>query len=321
MTITIDLSRLPPPSIIEPLSYETILAEMRAELKNRCPDWTASEIESDPANKVLEVCAYRELNVRQRVNDAARANLLAFAASTDLDHLAAFYGVTRLEAETPVQFEARMAAAGRPRNSGETDAAYLARMASAHGVGPLPAEADAALRLRIQNRIQGWANAGGAAHYRYWALSAGAGVKDAAVSSPSQGIVRIAVLATGGGAPSDELLDAVRAVVTRDDVRVLTDTVEVVPATIKTVDVTARVWLYPETPIEVFDAARTAFAPAVDEARGLGWDLTRSWIVGPLQAARVHRVELDAPLADATCGPTECVALGSVAITLEGRNR
>lgn len=280
MTTTIDLSRLPPPTILEALSYEVILAEMRADLKIRFPAWTAN-LESDPANKLLEVCAYRELILRQRANDVVRANLLAFAIGADLDHLAGFYGVGRLDGET-----------------------------------------DAALRFRIQNRVQGWSNAGGAAQYRYWALSASPDVQDAAVSSPSAGRVRIAVMSrTGNGAPDAGLLDAVKAVVLRDDVRVLTDTVEVVGATIKPVTVAARVWLYPETPEQVFAETVAAFSTAVTEARGMGWDLTRSWVISRLHAGGVHRVEVDSPVADAACGPDECVALGAVSITLEGRNR
>ncbi|CAO3418750.1 baseplate assembly protein [Azospirillum doebereinerae] len=280
MTTSIDLSRLPPPTILEALSYEAILSEMKADLKIRLPDWTA-DLESDPVNKLLEVCAYRETILRQRANEVARANLLAFATGADLDHLAAFYGVTRLDGET-----------------------------------------DTALRFRIQNRVQGWANAGGAAHYRYWALSADPNIQDAAVSSPSAGRVRIAVLSRSGtGAPDTALLDSVKAVVLRDDVRVLTDTVEVVGATIKPVTVAARLWLYPETPEAVFAETVDAFSTALAEARGLGWDLTRSWIVARLHAGGVHRVEVDSPMVDVSCAPDECVALGTVSITLEGRNR
>ena len=176
---TIDLSSLPAPGIIEELDFEVILRAMRDDLVARFPPIApVIDLQSEPARKLLEVCAYRELLLRQRVNDAARANLLAFAGTTDLDHLASFYGVTRLTEET-----------------------------------------DTALRLRVQQRIQGWSNAGGAAHYRYWALTADERVSDAAVSSPSAGIVRIAVLsAEGDGASSEDLPTAVRAIVLRDDV-------------------------------------------------------------------------------------------------------
>ncbi len=93
----IDLSKLPPPQLIEELDYELILTEMRDKLRELLPEWTGYELESDPANKVLEVAAYREMLLRQRVNEAARSVMVAFARGTDLDHLAAFYPERRLE--------------------------------------------------------------------------------------------------------------------------------------------------------------------------------------------------------------------------------
>ncbi|MEG1798701.1 MAG: baseplate J/gp47 family protein [Synergistaceae bacterium] len=93
----IDLSKLPAPNIIEELNYETILAAMRADLEDRLPGWTAAVLESDPANKILEVAAYRELLLRQRINEAIKACMIAFASGSDLEHLSAFFAVARLE--------------------------------------------------------------------------------------------------------------------------------------------------------------------------------------------------------------------------------
>lgn len=158
MMSVIDLSRLPPPGIVEELDAERILAALLAGFKARFPAFTAA-LESEPVVKLLENAAYREVYVRAHINDAARSTLLAFAGGADLDHLAVFYGVSRLTAEE-----------------------------------------DATLRRRVLSRIQGWANAGGAAHYRYWALSADADVQDVAVFSPMPGLVHIAVLVRDGAA-------------------------------------------------------------------------------------------------------------------------
>ncbi|MBA1636880.1 baseplate assembly protein, partial [Escherichia coli] len=46
--------------------------------------------------KLLEENAYRELIWRQRVNEAARAVMLACAAGNDLDVIGANYNTTRL---------------------------------------------------------------------------------------------------------------------------------------------------------------------------------------------------------------------------------
>jgi phage-related baseplate assembly protein len=91
----IDLSQLPAPNIVEPLSAETIFQAMLTDLQARDPSFTGL-VESDPAYKILEVCAFRELLLRQRVNDAARGVMLAFALGTELDHIGALFGVTRL---------------------------------------------------------------------------------------------------------------------------------------------------------------------------------------------------------------------------------
>ena len=94
----IDLSRLPAPTVVEAIDYETVLAALKADLVARWPDYTA-DLESDPAIKLLEVAAYREVLLRQRVNDAARAVLVATAIGSDLDHLGALLNVARLEVE------------------------------------------------------------------------------------------------------------------------------------------------------------------------------------------------------------------------------
>ena len=280
MTMLSDLVSLPAPAVIEPLSFETIFLELQTEFQSRYPDYSAL-LASDPAVKLLEVAAYREILLRNRINVAAKASLLAFATSSDLDHLAAFYGVTRLMDET-----------------------------------------DEGLRLRTRQRIIGFANAGGAAHYRYWALSASPEVADVEVDSPEPGRVRISVLAKGEEQTvSNAVLDAVRAVVLRDDIRVLTDTVEVVPAELIPVTVTARIWLYPDTPMAAFEAIEARFKEAFAAQSGLGWDLTPSWVIGELHRPGVHKVELHSPTTDIRANANQAVRLMHLNLEFAGRDR
>lgn len=284
MTTLNDLASLPTPAVIETLSFETIFSELQAEFQSRYPDYSAL-LASDPAVKLLEVAAYREVLLRNRINAAAKAALLAFATGSDLDHLAAFYGVTRLMDET-----------------------------------------DEALRLRTRQRIIGFANAGGAAHYRYWALSASPEVADVEVDSPEPGRVRISVLAKEGDHADDStvpitVLTAVRAVVLRDDIRVLTDTVEVVPAELIPVTVAARIWLYPDTPMAAFDAIGAGFKEALAAQSGLGWDLTPSWVIGELQRPGVHKVELHSPTTDIRANANQAVRLMNLNLEFAGRDR
>jgi phage-related baseplate assembly protein len=280
MTTLSDLASLPTPAVIEPLSFDTIFSELQTEFQSRYPDYSAL-LASDPAVKLLEVAAYREVLLRNRINAAAKASLLAFATGSDLDHLAAFYGVTRLFNET-----------------------------------------DEALRLRTRQRIIGFANAGGAAHYRYWALSASPDVADVEVDSPEPGRLRISVLAKGEGETvPDAILDAVRAVVLRDDIRVLTDTVEVVAAELIPVTVTARIWLYPDTPMAAFEAIEVRFKEALAAQSGLGWDLTPSWVIGELQRPGVHKVEVHSPTTDIRANANQAVRLMKLNLEFAGRDR
>jgi phage-related baseplate assembly protein len=279
-TLAPELAGLPSPQVLETLRFETVFDALLRDFQVRYPQYSAL-LASDPAIKLIEVAAYRELLLRARINEAARANLLAFALGHDLEHLGAFYGVTRL-----------------------------------------PQEQDEPLRRRIRARIMGFANAGGAAHYRYWALSASPEVADVAVDSPGPGRVRISVLPIGHSDTVPEaLLDTVRATVLRDDVRVLTDTVEVVPVSLVPVTVTAKIWLYPDTPMAVFDSLAHRLTQALTKEAVLGWDLTRSWLIGQLQQAGVHKVELAEPATDLRIHSTQAVRLTDVQLTFAGRDR
>ena len=279
-TMAPELAGLPAPQVLETLRFETVFDALLRDFQVRYPQYSAL-LASDPAIKLIEVAAYRELLLRARINEAARANLLAFAVGNDLEHLGAFYGVTRL-----------------------------------------PQEQDEPLRRRIRARIMGFANAGGAAHYRYWALSASPEVADVAVDSPGPGRVRISVLPTGHSDTVPEvLLETVRATVLRDDVRVLTDTVEVVPVSLVPVTVTAQIWLYPDTPMAVFEALAQRLSQALAKEAVLGWDLTRSWLIGQLQQPGVHKVALISPDADIRIHSTQAVRLTDVQLTFTGRDR
>lgn len=275
-----ELAGLPTPQVLETLRFETVFDALLRDFQVRYPQYSAL-LASDPAIKLLEVAAYRELLLRSRINEAARANLLAFAIGNDLEHLGAFYGVSRL-----------------------------------------PQEQDEPLRRRIRARIMGFANAGGAAHYRYWALSASPEVADVAVDSPGPGRVRISVLPTGHSDTVPEaLLETVRATVLRDDVQVLTDTVEVVPVSLVPVTVTAQIWLYPDTPMAVFEGLAPRLTRELTQAAVLGWDLTQSWLIGQLQQPGIHKVELISPDADIRIHSTQAVRLTDVQLTFAGRDR
>lgn len=105
---TIDLSQLPPPDVLEPLDFEAVYQEILSQFRVLMGESWSANLESDPVVKLLELAAYREIMLRARINDAARANLLAFAGGTDLDQLGAFYGCGRVPDEGDERYRLRI---------------------------------------------------------------------------------------------------------------------------------------------------------------------------------------------------------------------
>ena len=98
----VDLSLLAAPDVVDELDYETILAERKATLVSLYPEEQQEAVartltlESEPMVKLLQENAYREVIWRQRVNESARAVMLAYAAGNDLDNIGANFSVGRL---------------------------------------------------------------------------------------------------------------------------------------------------------------------------------------------------------------------------------
>ena len=279
MSTLLDLASLPTPRVVEELSFEDIFHGKLTTLLGMTPEFTAL-LESDPAIKLLEADAADELNLRARINDAARARLLAFAKGADLDQLAIFYGVTRLTGESDASLTVRVREAIMGRSAAGTKAQYRFAALSASGE-VLDAAVD----------------------------SPRGGVVRVSIMS-----------ATGDGTPSPALLAAVEAVVQSDSVHALCHTVTVVPAEIVTVDVTAQIWLTTTAQAAIFDGLADVLRQEFAEVRGLGYNLAPSWIISKLQVSGVQRVMLQQPASQVVISPYQCAALGNINLTLVGRD-
>jgi len=268
---SIDLSALPPPTLVEQPDFETRFAAKLARLVTNLPEFNAL-VESDPAIKLLEADSYDELLLAQACNDAARQMLIAYATGPNLDQLALLYGVTRLEIA--------------PEDPETGTAAVM--------------ETDAELRDRMLLAPHSFSVAGPERAYVYHAKSASADVLDAGATSPTAGQVVVSILSrTGDGTAPQETLDAVEAVLTHDEVRPLTDEVIVQSADIVSFDIEADVWLYAgPDPQLIIDSAEASLSAFLTKARRLGRDIPRSAISAAIHVAGVQRVELTAPVAD-----------------------
>ena len=120
-------------------------------------------------------------------------------------------------------------------------------------------------------------------------------------------------------AASADLVAEVDAVIQRDSVRVLTDTVEVVPCTIQGVTVRASITLYPEPVSATLDTAKAQLEAAFDQQKSLGWDVTKAWITANLFTTGIQNIALESPAEDVVVGDDACAALTGVELTLAGR--
>ncbi|WP_353285691.1 baseplate J/gp47 family protein [Wolbachia endosymbiont (group A) of Gastracanthus pulcherrimus] len=193
-------------NIIEPLNFEEILSRMREELVKRDASFTAL-VESDPAMKILEVSAWRELLLRQRINEAVKGNLLKFAVGEDLDNLAEFYGVERQKEEEDENFRKRIKAKIKGWSTGGSKEYYRY-----HALSADRRVKDALVESPIPGKVQ---------------------------------ISILSTQLSTTGIALEELLEIVRKQVTRDDIMVLTDTVTVIDCNITEIDIHSRMSISP----------------------------------------------------------------------------
>lgn len=293
---TVDLSQLPQPKIIEELDFEVILSEVKAVMLAAFPQEqqasvaAALELESEPLNVIAQVVAYREMLLRQRINDGAAACMLSHAVSTDLDNLAANNNTERLITIPATE---------------TTDAVM---------------ESDTALRLRAQAAFEGLSVAGPTAAYEYFAKSVSGKVADAKATSPSPAVVVVSVLSTqGDGTASIELLNNVRNALNAEHIRPVGDRLTVQSATIIHYQINARLYFYPGPESEpILLAAQKSLESWLSEQGKIGRDIARSAIMAVLHVQGVQRVELLEPASDIVIDDTQSAQCDSFTINIGG---
>ncbi|MFM5537235.1 baseplate J/gp47 family protein [Aeromonas veronii] len=284
---TITLSQLPQPDVIELLDYETLLAERKAYLISLYPADQQQAItatlalESEPITKLLQENAYRELILRQHINDAAVANMLAWAKGNDLDNLVANWNVKRLTIQQ-----------GDP---------------SATPPVPEIKEDDEALILRALMAWDGLSVAGPTGAYEYFALSADGKVADAKGSSPSGAVAIVTILSTEGDGTADAALIAkVDQALSHEDKRPVGDRLTVQSASIIHYTITAQLHVSSQGAEAnvVLQAARDRLAAFINPRRRIGVEVPRSAIDAALHEQGVTKVDLPG-WSDITPSPTQ----------------
>ncbi|MBD9653577.1 baseplate J/gp47 family protein [Pseudomonas sp. PDM12] len=271
----IDLSRLPPPTVVEQIDYEVILAERKAYAVSLWPADQQAEVaatlalESEPLTKLIQENAYRETLLRQRVNEAALAVLLPFAQGTDLEQIGARFNVERLTISP----------------------------ADPTAMPPVPAvmEDNESLRERIQMAMEGLSTAGPRNAYIFHARSADGRVADATAISPAPAEVVVTVQGVAeDGSANPEVCAVVYQYLSDDDRRPVADRLTVQAAEVLRFEVNAVLHLDtagPETePIRAAALARGL--KLVHRRRRLGMEVNRSALDAALHIEGVRRVDL-----------------------------
>lgn len=300
MSGTIDLSQLPQPVVVEPLDFETLFAQRKAAFIAMYPEDEQEEIartlelESEPITMLLEENCYRELLLRQRVNEAARAVMLAYSTDSDLDNLAVNFNVERLTIQE------------------EDDSV----------TPPIEAvmESDPDLRTRTQQAFEGLSVAGPTAAYEFWGRSADGRVADISAVSPTPACVTISVLSReGDGTASDDLLSVVAAALNDEEVRPVADRVTVQSAEIVPYQIDATLYIYPGPEAEpVRQASEQQLQAYIAAQNRLGRDIRLSAIYAALHVEGVQRVELAQPVADIVLSDYQASHCTEYTITVGG---
>lgn len=302
MSGPVDLSLLSKPNVIEPLDFETLFQERKDALialydaDEQAAIAATLELESEPLVKLLQENAYRELILRQRVNEAATAVMLAYATGSDLDQIGANYNVARLLVD-----------AGDPDAVPPVEPTY---------------ESDAEFRARIQLSPEGYTTAGSAGSYKFHALSSDAQVLDAQAVSPSPGEVTVYVLArSGNGTAGPALLEVVGDALSADTIRPMTDQVTVQSVTVTEYTVDAALTVYPGPDAEVIrQSAIDAVTKYVEAMHRIGYDITLSGLYSALHQPGVQNVVLNSPAASIVMGNGEAPYCTSVVVAVSGED-
>lgn len=291
----IDLSQYPAPVVVEALGFEKIYAEIKEHFVSQFPTDEAEaadrglptrekvelllEIEGNLIVKILQAYAYHAVQIRARINDAAKATMLAYSTGTDLDNLAAFYMVERKDDENDDELRARLVLAVDGFSTAGPVGAY-----KFHGLS-----ADNGVKdIGVESPI------------------------------PGQVLVTV-LGRNGNGTPSQAVLDAVDAALSHEDVRPLTDQVIVQVPTVEDYAINAKIWCFANVDHEVVRQAATVAAQAyADQSHRLGYDVTDSGLKAALHQPGVQRVEILSPTLPLTKGPSEAAFCTDVTVTYEG---
>lgn len=252
------MADLPRPAVIEEISHETILSTRLARTVEIFQadgiDYDVGHLEHDTVKHQLVENSEREVNIRARINDAARANVLGFSKGVDLDHLARFHDVIRMPGEHDGRLEERVRLAIQGRSTGGTEPRYKGIAMAAD--------------LRVKD-------------VAIYTIGRNPTLYAAVFSADNNGVA------------DPELVAKVAAALSDPTTRMANDTIVVEPAARIMANVVADIWLLPTAKAAVIEQIEPAVRAAWSATMALGRDLTNDWLTAAMRLPGVQRAVVD----------------------------
>ncbi|OCP17433.1 MULTISPECIES: baseplate J/gp47 family protein [unclassified Ensifer] len=287
-----NLDTLPRPAVLEDLDFDAIVDRQNKKFADLwhtvrltnggmdLPPYDVEMLETDPVVIGIQAESYRETLLRARVNDAVRATFLAFATSSDLDHLAIFYDVVRMIGEDDERLRYRVILAIQGRSTGGTAPRYKSVAMGAD--------------VRVKDVV--------------------------VYTQGRSPLINVAIYSNSAdGIASAELLGVVDTALQSAGVRMVNDTIVVSSAVRLTVNLAADVWLLPDADMLTLTRMEDALRRAWDNTRTLGRDLPVSWWTAQLMISGVQKVVATSPAVDQVVAPSQAISIGTIALAFKGR--
>ncbi|PCK33127.1 baseplate assembly protein [Pseudoalteromonas piscicida] len=309
----VDLSKLPVSDLLDPIEFDTLYSELKQAVEAANPD-LSELLPSDPIVKLMEVFAYRELLLRQQINEGAQQVLLAKATSSELDYLGNRFAVTREANECDERFRKRIQLALEGFSTAGPIGAYCF-----HTLKALPQVKDVFVEspefelLQVAPPLSELVPA----HTSLLHCRHNARLQDAA-----PGDVAITVLTSrGNGVPTQDEIAAITEYLFREEIRPLTDRPRVLAAEVKEFTLHAKLYLYPGPDEDKVKAAVTQRVQQwLQTHHKLNHDIRLSGLYSALHQQGVQRAELLAPTEDIINTPWQAAFCIKVEIEIAGRD-
>lgn len=298
----VNFRQLPAPKIIETLDFEQLYEQRKQALIDLYTDSAdkthIAEIlsrDSDPLSKFLQENCYREMILRNRINHAAQALLLAYATGSDLDQIAANFNVQRL----------------------------IITAEDTTKTPPIPAvmESDEALRLRAQQAFDKLSVAGPESAYKKFAYDADGRVADVSVISPNPAYVTVSILQADSetGVAAQELINIVDKALNAESVRPIGDRVTVQSAAITSYNIQAKLYISKEPEAAtLLEQVQQNLNDYAYQRNRIGKSIRLSALYSALHIAGVSRVELISPKADIVINDQQAAFCTSINVSIGG---